>query len=100
MPEETKIKSIKCFCYSCGFIEFNKVEVIERTWADGDKSVVPTNKDQRYICTKCNKKSSIVFNQYNMPFAVEFLLKNMYDIKHAQNSEAITFLSNILELKK
>lgn len=35
-----------------------------------------------------------------MPLAVEFLLKNMYDIKHAQNSEAITFLSNILELKK
>lgn len=92
-------KSIKCFCYSCGHIGFNPVEVVEKIWSDGDRSITPVNKDERYNCNKCNKKSFVVFNQYNMPLAVEFLLKNMYQIKQAQSSEAITFLANILDVK-
>ncbi len=92
-------KSLKCFCYSCGHLGYNPVDVVEKIWADGDKTITPVNTNERYNCTKCIKKSFVVFNQYNMPLAVEFLLKNMYQIKQAQSSEAITFLANILDVK-
>jgi hypothetical protein len=96
--EVYSISRLKCFCYRCGFIESRDIETIEKTWSDGEKTVVPRFKNERLLCSSCNKKSTVVLNIQNSGLALEFLLKNMHELKKANDSEAIKFLANVLDV--
>lgn len=93
-----RMAKLKCFCFKCGFVTTKDIEVTEKTYSDGEKVVIPKNKNEILPCIECSKNSMVVFNMQNMGLAVEFLLKNMYQMKKANDSEAIKFLANVLDV--
>lgn len=93
MTETTTVR-LKCFCSRCGYSAFTPIEAKPI----GNDDFVPlTNNPTK--CPKCDLKAFRPLNMTTTHHAVSYLLNEMYTMKQANSSEAITFLANILDVK-
>lgn len=90
----TETIKTQCFCSKCGYIVF-----IDREMNLTDNGYyIPITNDP-ILCPKCNKKAFYHLNGFTAFRAVGYILTEIQKIKQANSSEAITFLSNILDVK-